>query len=505
VIELFFSYSQADRDFTEVYLDALVRSGVISRDEVFCFERPGAQGTTGQVIGDNIRTALGAPMAIAIISRDYLASSYCVGEFGYLRFSRGIGGGVLAPILMPPLTSATVPQFFRDVGLLEEYAAASTLNALLDMTARSLKRITNHEVWERVRDEAAERLRAVATSRPAPSAPIVDLCDLPEATLRKILAVRGSRLSRREQEWFYARFQELEPRYHVPSSPVAHGDLQSRLEAARPLDDDVILGLGDAFGVVLPKLTRPISESVKSGIQAVVTPLADAIFADVRQGGALPRAETAKARAFRRLYDYLCADEILATRDTVTDSNVIVVPGARRGHVFRADEAARVARLSPSLSMVLFSGGHPIYDDEQDLPFGEADALACRFLQQYSSVPEHVAVLTDGRARTTAETIAHLRLHLGPLVARIGSPVTVTLITSPYHMRRLYYLADESLFPSLAHLVKTVQGSLSNASFDWGVIAQPRAAADLALAKYGIRVYVEELAKLYGGRATGEF
>jgi len=155
--------------------------------------------------------------------------------------------------------------------------------------------------------------------------------------------------------------------------------------------------------------------------------------------------------------------------------------------------------------MIVFSGGHPLYDDEQDLPFGEADALEYRFRAQYRDVLQHIALITDGRARTTAETVAHLQVHLKPLIAEIGRPLTLTLVTSPYHMRRLYYLAEESIRPSLSHLVAHVQGSLTNASFDWGVIAHPQTASDFSRARYGIGLYLQELSKLYGGRDTGEF
>jgi len=103
----------------------------------------------------------------------------------------------------------------------------------------------------------------------------------------------------------------------------------------------------------------------------------------------------------------------LGNRDGLARSDVILVLGAQ-GHVFPADEAARTARLQPQRA---------------GPSFGEADALMHRFRSQYPGVPPDVRLHVDGRARTTAETIAHLQTHLQPLVTELGRPVVLTLVT----------------------------------------------------------------------------
>ena len=75
---------------------------------------------------------------------------------------------------------------------------------------------------------------------------------------------------------------------------------------------------------------------IRDAIQAAVPPLTKALHESVTTGGIMGTPKGSRAIAYRRLYDYLCCEEVLATRDALADSNVLLVPGARRGHVFRA-------------------------------------------------------------------------------------------------------------------------------------------------------------------------
>lgn len=502
---LFFSYSNEDRAVVEIYLDVLVRSELLRRGEVFCFERPGAQGTAGRVISQELASAMRARTAIALISERYLRSNYCVGEFGFLRFRSMQGDLTLIPVAVPPVTSENVGPFFRDIGLVSGEPNADSFNKIMDDIARALNRRVNFSVWELYRERAIDSLRIHLQTIPPEPAAEIELCDLPQATLGKILAVRRERLTVRERQWFYTQFQKLEPQYHVPDAPVASKESQYALEEQRPIDDSVLVDLCEAYDVPTPDLSRPLTDTSKEALVGVAHIVADKVFAAVRAGEMLGGTESRRSRAWQRTYDYLsCEEDFIARRSALAETDVILVPGARRGHVFRADEAADVSRLAPNLSLVIFSGGHPIFDDEQDLPFGEADALAERYLRQYPTVPDSVQLRVDNRARTTAESVAHMRIHLQPLVRLRGRPVTLTLVTSPYHMRRFRFLVSAAL-NTMGHLVRRVQGSLSTASFDWSVISNPRSPEELKLARYGVGLYALELAKLYGGRATGEF
>lgn len=502
---LFFSYSNEDSAIAAIYLELLVCSELVRREEVFCFERPGAQGTAGRAIVDELASAMQAKSAIALVSQRYLRSNYCVGEFGFLRCRSMQEDLTLLPVAVPPVTSENAGPFFRDIGLFQGEPTADSLNRILDGVARALNRRVNLSVWESCRTRAMNSLQANLREAASVEEADVELCDLPPATLGRILAVRRERLTKRERKWFYTRFQALEPQYHVPEAPVTSPQVQCSLEERRPLDDSVLVDLCEAYDVPLPDLARPFTDASKEALVAVSRAIADQVFAAAQVGELAGGVPSARRRAWQRTYDYLsCESDFIARRGALAETDVILVPGARRGHVFRADEAAAVSRIAPNLSLVVFSGGHPIFDDEQDLPFSEADALAERYLIQFPTIPSSVKLRVDNRARTTAESVAHMKIHLQRVVRERGRPVVLTLVTSPYHMRRFRFLVSASL-DTMGNLVEQVQGSLSTASFDWGLISNPRSPDQLRLARYGIGVYTLELAKLYGGRATGEF
>lgn len=504
-IEVFLSYASEDRLLADIYLELLTSSELVQRGNVFSFERPGARTAAGKLLSPRIQEAMTAPASIALISRSYIRSAYCVGEFGFLKFSSLISDRILIPLLVPPLTPEEAGPFFQDIGLLDGDAEPNSLNRLLDSISDSLSRRPSYTLIEEARNRASRRLAEHLASVPAQEPQLAPLLsELPDESLGKILALRHARLTRIERDTFYQRFQQLEPRYHIPLAPVAPRDVQAELDSISPIDDSILSNLCETFGVDTPDLTRPITVESKQQIVDTVSRLHKVIYAEVKDGSIARDAGSARARSWREAFDYLSCPEILVGRKDLSKTDVILVPGARRGHIFRADEAVQVARISTSPSLVILSGGHPIFDDEQDLPFGEADALAERFMLQYPDRPESLTLRIDNRARTTAETVAHMRVHLQPLVVGLKRPAILTLVTSPYHMRRLYYLVTQALI-RMSHLVGGVQGSLSTASFDWAVVANPQSDAQFALAEYGVGLYLIEIAKLYGGRATGEF
>lgn len=70
---VFFSYSDVDGEIVDVYLDAIADTGLATRQQVFCFEGPGALGTAGRVISGEVRAALAAPVAIAVVAQELAA------------------------------------------------------------------------------------------------------------------------------------------------------------------------------------------------------------------------------------------------------------------------------------------------------------------------------------------------------------------------------------------------------------------------------------------------
>jgi uncharacterized SAM-binding protein YcdF (DUF218 family) len=293
----------------------------------------------------------------------------------------------------------------------------------------------------------------------------------------------------------YERFNALEPKHHIPRTITAPAELQRKLEAKRPLPFDVLRNLLEVFGFSSGDVLIPAGEERLTRVQGLNRPLADRIFESVEAG-----LSAEEVRAVGQLFACLSAenDGRQAGSGDLTSCDVVLVPGSRRGHRYRVDIALGIAQRSGAT--IILSGGHPLYDPDQPLAMGEADAMA--YYLESKTVDQSITVLRDSRARSTAETLLHVWPELVQLAVAKRGPLDMVVVTSPYHMRRLLTLCD-AFFEDRTHVVRSVKGILSTASFDRNVFFSKD--FDPVRRRYGIGVYVQEIFKLYGGRVTGEF
>jgi DUF218 domain-containing protein len=292
----------------------------------------------------------------------------------------------------------------------------------------------------------------------------------------------------------YERFNTLEPQHHLPRTVTAPAKLQEKLEASRPLPFDILRNLLEAFGFSADDVKIPADEDQLTRVQELNKPLATRIFEAVESG-----LSAKQVNSINRLFNCLSAnDERQASSADIASCDVVLVPGARKGHRYRVDVALAIAQRSGAV--VILSGGHPVYEANQPLAMGEADAMA--YYLESKTIDRAVAVVRDSRARTTLETLVHIWPNLVQLAVAKRRPLRIIGVTSPYHMRRLLALCDAG-FEDCEHVVQWVKGAISTASFDRNVFFSPD--FDPERRKYGIGVYVQEIFKLYGGRVTGEF
>ncbi|WP_158544553.1 ElyC/SanA/YdcF family protein [Blastococcus sp. TBT05-19] len=291
----------------------------------------------------------------------------------------------------------------------------------------------------------------------------------------------------------YKRFTALEPRHHLPLGLAAAPSVQARLQAHNPIRLDVLQGLLTAFGLDSSAVSLPTDNAGLLAVQDLDKPLARQIFEAAESGYSPVQAE-----AVGGLYDYLAAPDRGASSSDEEDCDVVLVPGARRGHAYRVDIALGIAQRSGAA--IILSGSHPVYDVDQPLAIGEAEAMA--YYLESKTLDRSIRVYRENRALTSSETLFHALPDLVRLAFEKGRALQVIVVTSPYHMRRMMHLWDH-VYADRSHVVRQVTGLRSTSQYDRNVFFGPAFGSDAR--RYGIGIYVQELLKLYGGRVTGEF
>lgn len=311
----------------------------------------------------------------------------------------------------------------------------------------------------------------------------------------KIEKLRWSQLSESEKSDLYSAFARLEPSHHLPLSPVAEEWVQESLEKRYPLDLKPLRRLVEYAGLDASRIIIPCNDNNLREVQSWRTQLIEFVVHSVMRGPSPKEKEL-----FQEIYQYLKAPDksLLASDEQVSSCDAILVLGSRREHVFRVDKAVELVHRSNAV--VILSGNHPIYDAAQTLPIGEAEAMDYYLRKRLGTVS--VETRLETRARTTLETFTHTLSDMTALRQQLGRPVKLVAVTAPYHMHRV--LRQLAVFyETRRNIVGSFSGKLSTAGFDYNVFSdRPMPEADRVS---GIGFYVQELMKLYGGRATGEF
>lgn len=312
---------------------------------------------------------------------------------------------------------------------------------------------------------------------------------------KKIEKLRWAQLSEAEKSDLYSAFADLMPGHHLPLTPVAEDWVQESLEERYPLDLEPLRKLVDYAGLDSSRITIPCNDSNLREVQNWRTQLIEFVVHSVMSG---PSPE--EKELFQEIYQYLKTPDksLLASDEQVASCDAILVLGSRREHVFRVDKAVELVHRSNAV--VILSGNHPIYDASQTLPIGEAEAMDYYLRKRLGVVS--VETRLETRARTTLESFTHTLSDMVALRQQLGRPVKLVAVTAPYHMHRV--LRQLTVFyETRRNIVGSFSGKLSTAGFDYNVFSnRPMPDADRVS---GIGFYIQELMKLYGGRATGEF
>jgi hypothetical protein len=311
----------------------------------------------------------------------------------------------------------------------------------------------------------------------------------------KVKSFRWDRLSREEKKQLYEAFLNLNPQHHKPRSAAVPIERQYELNHLNPIDLRPLINLLNLFGLSADNIKLPLTEYEYATIHDTDIEYAQRISDRVELGLSSEQKE-----AISDSYTYLSGLDLAADDQAKRECDVVIVPGARKGMPYRVDEAYKVCAQSNAL--VILSGNHPSYDINQELQIGEAEAMDyyLRYIKGLSDI--EVEIILESRARNSRETSIHILPDLQRLYFDKGRPLNIILATSPYHMRRFYFLINKGL-QDYKHIVNSIKGVTSTASFDLRMLYDVTEPAGKRR-RYGMGVYIQEFFKIIGARVTGE-
>jgi hypothetical protein len=340
-------------------------------------------------------------------------------------------------------------------------------------------------------------VKQVASSFMSASKPSVSLEAAPDGStvpLSAVALLRLAALSSSEQEHFYDEFLNQAPRLAVPRYMVAPRGTQEALQSARPVQTKPLQDLLAACEINHAVKDPPLSDASYNKLRPLDSRWASAI----RDTFAGHRTDN-QIGALSHLYDYLSCQESLPSPTQVRQLDVVIVAGARRAMNYRLDELLRILyQASPT---VVLAGLAPL-DQTSTVPVSEADAMLYYLEHERHFDTTSIELVLDRRAADTGESIQHA---LGPIrekAYQLRRAVNVGLVTGPYHMRRMYYIAQHHWSP-FAHVIASISPMPSGSSFDLRVLLD-QSPASLERRTYGFRVFIQEYLKLLGGRVVAE-
>ena len=312
----------------------------------------------------------------------------------------------------------------------------------------------------------------------------------------KVAKLRWDGLTSEERARYYNEFMRLDLRLFKPRYKVVSLEKQVDLHQELPLEVSFLTEMLGAFDIDVSNIRLPLTPEEYEEIHELDIYCADELYA--RLVNESPDAN--QRTAIDAFYKYLSAAEMVASPADQRNCDVVIVPGARSGHIYRVDEACKIAQYSGAY--VILSGMHPFHDEERRLGFGEADAMRY-YLEETKGFHSTEKVIVEDRARNTRETATHIIPDLQRICLETGRPLRLVLVTSPYHMRRFFFLMTHCL-RDFSEIIQSIRCSPSATAFDLQLFYDPdRFSEDKR--RYGILLYIQEFFKLIGGRAVGEF
>jgi len=262
---------------------------------------------------------------------------------------------------------------------------------------------------------------------------------------------------------------------------------QAELEELRHIDFDPINTLLSSLGIGV-RLATPMTSYRR--FKSLQGEMFDRVKSEVFKK--LEEARTSGkfadlADRVDRAYDYLAEEDVLPAGRTI---DIAFVPGYRQ--LLRAQRAGELLSNN-NVSRVFLSGNLPRYDVERKNVLSEAAAMAIYLRDVFSPKILPDRLIVDERPTNTRENIVMSQGVMEALRAR--RPLSIAIVTSPYHMRRAYLmcLAFKSNHPHLIGEVFRVTAESAYLRDNWFKTQK------------GVGHYLSEYWKLHGGRVVGQF
>ena len=130
---IFISHRSTDKAIADMLVDFFCGTG-IPRDAVFCSSLPG--NDIEEKISDEVKDALkNSAINIAILSRDYYQSAFCLNEAGVLWFQDDIRA---VPIALPEITSKNMYGFLNDEYKLRRLDCNTDISYIYDVVSEAV-------------------------------------------------------------------------------------------------------------------------------------------------------------------------------------------------------------------------------------------------------------------------------------------------------------------------------------------------------------------------------
>jgi hypothetical protein len=132
-MKVFISHAVADRKLIEHFLDLLRLGGGLGHNDIFCSSDPAAIPAGVPFLEHILSELKGVDLVVAVLSRSYMKSDFCIAEVGAARVLRVSGAQSLHPFpfIVPPMDFSGLPAVLEGV---------------------QCKIITNHDGLDELRD-----------------------------------------------------------------------------------------------------------------------------------------------------------------------------------------------------------------------------------------------------------------------------------------------------------------------------------------------------------------
>ena len=438
------------------------------------------------------------------------------------QVEKGVTAAVTDPELrIRPYNLSRLKHDFKTLG--QDGVVVRTLDALEFVPATPQFK-TYHEMMVAYKDRfgvaSATRdqpSRTAATRNPSayrspPSDPLL--------VSAKVAAYEWGALSDAQRRLLVNYFEtSLFPRAHAGRAPTAPPGEQIRLAQANgAVQHATLLAVLAAFNCSDVVASKQLIDHLRLGAPSPMSPQLHQSL-DGLAGTAIPMIADAWSQAAasggltdRQRHSLTELHAYLGSSTDVHDApvpDVVLVTGSRRGIDTKAGHARSIAASCEEWPLMILAGGRPVYSDEEPTYRGDLPILAeAEMLDWYQNrrhdqhrYPAELLVI-EVRPRTLYET---LQLSLEPIrahVARLGRPVHLAIITASFQARRAGLLAHEHLVNRWPSIIWSVTTSCPPGDRELRFILRARNTDEI---RREVEIYVGEIFKLIGGRASGEF